>query len=204
MKRHQALNKSIQILLDKIPPTARQEVLKLFNSHAVSLHFSKARLTKWGHFKASRSGGGIPQISLNIDLSPQAMLLTFVHEWAHLLVWKTGKKVAPHGALWKICFRDTMIPFLNENNFQNSLLPKIDRYLRNPSAAITSAPELYNALIEKQDSTCLVSEIPFGGTFVFRNKQYKRFEKKRTRFRCTQSLTNKQYLFQEATPVYPY
>ena len=203
MKRQQTLNRNVQTLLSCIPEHAHDETLKLLNTHEVTLHFSKSRLTKWGHFKASRLGIGTPQISLNLDLSPQAMLLTFVHEWAHLLVWRSGKRVPPHGALWKVCFRDAMLPFLNEQNFPNGLLPKVNQYLRNPTAAITSAPELYHALVNKEENTCLVSDIPFGETFMFRKKQYTRLEKRRTRYRCKQSSNNRQYLFQETTPVSP-
>ncbi|MEO0404387.1 MAG: hypothetical protein AAF193_05915, partial [Bacteroidota bacterium] len=136
----------LYLLLTHFPEGSKAQIQELISGETIRFHLSPSRKTKWGHFKAYRDGSGIPEISINKNLAPPAFLLTFIHEWAHFLIWKSRIKCAPHGLEWKICYRDAMRPFLNATVFDNNMLAVVMRYLNNPTANITASPELYALL----------------------------------------------------------
>ncbi|MGB1032419.1 MAG: hypothetical protein ACPGWM_07380 [Flavobacteriales bacterium] len=165
--------------------------------HQVNIKLSRSRQSKWGDFKAMRNGTGTPDISVNSDLTPPAFLITFVHEWAHYMVWKNHSSAKAHGIEWKTNFISLMSPFLNEHCFEKQLLPVVKTYFNNPSAAISSAPALYHALAPPSDSQVAVQELKIGDHFSFRGKLYKRLEKRRTRIKCELVGQKKIYLFSQ-------
>jgi len=66
----------------------------------VGVRLVRPRKTKSGDFRPPRYGFS-SRITLNSDLSPVDMMITFCHEWAHYLVYKEYKQRArPHGAEW--------------------------------------------------------------------------------------------------------
>ena len=189
--------------LEFIPSGARNHVQSIILQENILLHLSPSRKTKWGHFKALRNGTGTPEISINRDLSPPAFLLTFIHEWAHFLIWKSRIKCLPHGLEWKVCYRDAMQPLLNTSVFEPNLLEVTKRFLNNPTANITASPELYALLRDGSESEITVDQIQIGSQFLFRGKIYVRAEKRRTRIRCVLVENKKSYLFRYNTPVDP-
>lgn len=183
--------------LAHFPKAAESSILKMTAEHSVILHLARPRQSKWGDFKAMKNGSGTPSISVNSNLNPAAFLITFVHEWAHYVVWKKYNSTKAHGLEWKTAFVELIQPFLNESCFAPDLLPIVKTYFNNPSAAISSAPQLYHALTPASSDQVPVQEIRLGGHFSFRGKVYKRLEKRRTRFKCELVGQKRIYLFSQ-------
>ncbi len=187
---------------DFVPESSIPLLEKMMEGEPVVLKISRARQTKWGDFRAPHGAYKLARISVNGDLSKAAFLLTLVHEWAHYELWKARYRGAPHGNAWKKCFTELMLPFLQEPHFSDALLPLLKRYFMNPSAAISSSPELYEALIgETGEHLKKLEELELGSTFVFRSKTYERGALRRTRILCLRLDNKKQYLFMANTPV---
>ena len=185
------------LFLSHFPNPAQELVLEMIEDQNVNIKLARARQSKWGDFKAMKNGTGTPSITVNKDLSPPAFLITFVHEWAHYVVWKTFKSAKAHGIEWKSTFIKLMNPFLTESCFEEKLLPVVKSYFNNPCAAISSAPALYYALAPPTAFQVPVQELSIGDLFSFRGKLYKRLEKQRTRIKCELVGQKRIYLFSQ-------
>jgi SprT protein len=187
---------------DFVPESSIPLLEDMMEGEPVALKISRSRQTKWGDFRAPHGAYKLARISVNGDLSKEAFLLTLVHEWAHYKLWKARYRGAPHGVAWKKCFTELMLPFLESPHFPEALLPLLKRYFRNPSAAISSSPELYAALIgEKGEGLNKLNELQEGSRFIFRSKTYERGALRRTRILCMRLDNKKQYLFMANTAV---
>lgn len=188
---------------DFVPESSIPLLDTMMEGEPVALKISRSRQSKWGDFRAPYGAYKLSRISVNGDLSKEAFLLTLVHEWAHYKLWKERYRGAPHGDAWKRCFAELMSPFLNESHFSATILPLLKRYFQNPSAAISSSPELYEALLGKKgdDGLKKLNELEVGSKFTFRAKTYERGALRRTRILCLRLDNKKQYLFMANTPV---
>ena len=134
--------------INSLPIHARKRVLRLLHSEPVEVVLRKDRKTKWGDFRyyPEREAG---LITLNQGLLPEAMLLTFLHEFAHFLtVLMFGNKVRPHGPEWKYTFQEVLSQFQKEEIWGNELAKSIRKYSKNPKATVNTIPELYSQLVD--------------------------------------------------------
>jgi SprT protein len=84
-------------VLSLFPADTRWLITEYFSNYSFRLRITKPRKLRLGSFRAAYKGE-LPVISLNNDLGPYSFLLVFLHELAHLQVWKQfGRKVSPHG-----------------------------------------------------------------------------------------------------------
>ncbi|MGC8864578.1 MAG: SprT-like domain-containing protein [Bacteroidales bacterium] len=91
---------------------------------------------------------GRHQITLNWNLSRHNFLITFLHEYAHLVVWnRYGGKVAPHGKEWKNVFREVAAPILALGILHPAFTAAFSQYLRNPYATSVRDEALMRACI---------------------------------------------------------
>ncbi len=191
--------------LEYIPPAARAYCTSVSERYTFTLVLKKSRTSKLGDFRHDRSRGSYT-ISVNKNLNPYQFLLTFLHELAHLQVALDHPRSAKaHGPEWKKAFKELMQPVLQEEIFPQPLLTVLQRHMRNPKAAAGSDPELWNALqaYNRQPPGCQLASLTDGDKFIFRNKQFNRIEKKRTRFLCREAKTRRLYLIPGIAEVAP-
>ena len=173
----------------------------LINEHKINLKIVRQRQTKHGDFRTFPNGR--TQITVNNNLNKHQFLLTLVHEIAHHVTHKKFGRVQPHGIEWKTVFQHLMLPFLRPDIYPQSILPYLANYLKNAKASTDSDVNLSLALRGgvAEPGKNFIFEIPYGGTFQFKNILYKRGIKRRTRYECLNLSNNKVYLFNQNAEV---
>ena len=84
----------LALLKRYFPKAAVAMVGALYEQRRFKLHFKRPRSSKLGDFRPPRTKNGICSITLNLDLNPYQMLITYVH--VYNLMAKNGKPVFPH------------------------------------------------------------------------------------------------------------
>ncbi|AOW20300.1 SprT-like domain-containing protein [Urechidicola croceus] len=192
----------MKIILQKyIPEASLNLVINLLDTYPHKLKIVNQRQTKHGDFRLTK--GGKYQITVNNNLNQYQFLLTLIHEIAHLATHMNYKRVQPHGKEWKKTFQHLMLPFLNPEIFPIEVLPHLAKYLKNPKASTDSDVNLALALkqySEKSDKS-FIFEIPLGENFIFKNRIFRKGNKRRTRYECLEINTKKLYLFNQNAEV---
>jgi hypothetical protein len=190
-----------EILEKHIPKTAVPLVIDLLNKYPHRLKVVNKRETKHGDFRQLKNR--MYQITVNISLNKYQFLLTLVHEIAHLVTHLNHKRVKPHGKEWKQTFQHLMLPFINPEIYPKEILPHLANYLKNPKASTDADVKLALAMkqfSEKSDKN-FIFEIPLGSDFIFKNRIFRRGNKRRTRYECLELKTKKLYLFNQNAEV---
>ncbi len=198
--------KNREILASYLPEKAVDTVLEWIKSRDVHLKISKNRKTKLGDYRPPVRHPN-HRISVNHNLNPYAFLITFVHEYAHLLVYDQFKnRVKPHGKEWKATYRMLMHKFLEMDVFPADLAEALEQSLFNSKASSHSDIRL-SRVLHKYDKTSggvKVEDLPENA--VFRTETGRRFRKgprQRIRFKCQNLDNGRFYLFHPLTPVIP-
>jgi len=99
-----------------------------------------------------------------------------------------------------------MLPFLNPEIYPSQILTPLAHYLKNPKASTDSDVKLSLALKENKSETgkSFIFEVPLNAIFIFKNKQYKRGNKRKKRYECLQLDTKRLYLFNQNAEVIIY
>jgi len=191
----------MKILSKYIPENAVDLVQEMMTDHPVHLKIVNNRTTKHGDFKRTKNGD--LQITVNKSLNSYQFLLTLVHEVAHLVTYKEKKRLKPHGIEWKRNFQHLMLPYLQPSIFPQQLLPYLAKYLKNPKASTGSDVNLTYALkqYDEKSGKCFIFELQHGSIFSFKNNTYKKGNLRRTRIECTETNSNKKYLFNQNVEV---
>lgn len=184
-----------------IPISSISEVEALINNYNINIKIVNQRQTKHGDFRRLPSGKF--QITINNNLNEHQFLLTLIHEIAHHITFQKYGRVQPHGKEWKHTFQTLMLPFLRPEVFPNEILPYLANYLKNPKASTDSDAKLSLALRnnEPEVGKSFIFEVPFGSVFMFKNKLYKKGNKRRTRYECLELKTKRVYLFNQNAEV---
>lgn len=184
-----------------IPEKAIPLVEYLINKHQVNLKIVNQRQTKHGDFRSMPNGKML--ITVNNNLNHYQFLLTLIHEIAHHVTHQKFGRVQPHGKEWKTIFQHLMLPFLEPEIYPTQILPHLANYLKNPKASTDTDVKLSLVLRngKAEVGKNFIFEIPNGSVFKFKDKVYKRGDKRRTRYECL-NLTNKRvYLFNQNAEV---
>ena len=90
------------LLKRHFPEAAVAMVGEIFTQRRFGLRFKRPRNSKLGDFRPPRTKNGICTITLNFDLNPYEMLITYLHEVAHYDVYQQygSRNVQPHGKEW--------------------------------------------------------------------------------------------------------
>lgn len=190
-----------EVLLKYITPVAIPLVEYLINEHKINLKIVNSRQTKHGDFRTFANGQ--TQITVNNNLNKHQFLLTLIHEIAHHVTYKKFGRVQPHGKEWKTVFQHLMLPFLQPEIYPKEILPYLANYLKNPKASTDTDVKLSLALrgFKAETGKSFIFEIPNGSIFRFKNKHYKRGDKRRTRYECLNLTNKKTYLFNQNAEV---
>ena len=185
------------ILLKYLPKNAVPIVLKPLEEYNVQFKIVNRRSSKHGDYKKV---DGVHYISINASVNPYRMLITLIHELAHLLAFeKHGFSIKPHGREWKETFSGMMMPLLeNTHIFPYSLLPVLRNYFRNPKASSDTDYKLANALraYDGGQEKSTINELPEKGRFRLHNGRiFIKGNQRVKRFECQEEQTGKIYLF---------
>ena len=198
-----AVDKLRDILQKHVPAPSVEYCIQLWRDTPFKFKLRKARQSKVGDFSCKH--GQTPQITVNDDLHPFLFLITYVHEVAHLRVYKQyGNKVEGHGEEWKDKFRELLVPMMNEEVFERKILKGLLNHMVNPKASTFSDPEmteLLRSVDAKWSRATLLSEIPEGSLFGLHGKWFRKGELQRTRVLCMELKTKRKFLVPQDMPV---
>jgi SprT protein len=191
-----------QHIASLIPADLRDIFRKFWEKHPFELKIRGSRKTKLGDFRFDPVKGTFT-ITLNRDLSPQLFCITFLHEYAHLLVVvKFGRRSTPHGKEWKAEFSELLSLVQSHEIFRSEQQDAIRRIMKNPPASISSNPRNYRVFLpELGERESYVESISPGDLFAYKGKYYKLQEKVRTRAICKESKSGRKYFFPFTTQV---
>jgi SprT protein len=189
--------KVYNILRKHVPEVAVDYCFGLWKERPFNLKITRTRQSKVGDF-TGRKDARYQKITLNQELNPYLFLVTYIHEFAHLLIYsKYGDTVDPHGEQWKNAFRYVMIPLLRNDIFPPEILRILTKHMINPKASSFADSELTRAIriFDKNAEyyTCL-SDIPEGSVFSFQKRFFTKGKLKRTRVLCKEMNSKRNYL----------
>ncbi len=198
------------ILRRYLPAAAVDTLYDFLNSHAVYLHITRQRSSKLGDYRMPQPRHPGHEISVNGDLNPYLFLWVLLHEMAHLNTYlHYGRNPQPHGHEWQ----QQYALLLNEYNscFPAEAQPLIARYAahlplnralgRDIERLFAHYNRGYNPAADIR-----LKELPLGSCFYIDQHPGRLFrmeEKRRTRYRCTELNSNRQYLVSGEAPVHP-
>ena len=190
-------SKVLEILQTHVPARSVEYCLNLWSACPFELKLSKSRQTKVGDFTSRRSRMH-PRITLNNDLNPYLFLTTYIHEVAHLHVYKRyADRVEPHGDEWKQTFTDLLIPVLWEHIYPAEILHELRRHMINPKAssfADTKLTEAFRFFDSEKTHAAILSQLPEGSTFKLQGRYFKKGKLRRTRVLCKELKSKRDYL----------
>ena len=195
------------ILAEYLPEESVDSILTLIHDHQINLNIKKSRATKLGDFREPTQGNPA-RLSINSDLNSYAFLITLVHEIAHYLVWenyKNYRSLQPHGIEWKRTFQGLMNPYLTAEIFPDKLLIILQKHMQNPKASSSSDVKLTQAIKEydEGEKQTILADLAIGDSFLFRDKQFQIIKKNRSRFLCTEKISQSQYLIHSLAEISP-
>ena len=180
----------LELLKRYFPEAAVTAVGAMYEQRRFKLRFKRPRSSKLGDFRPPRTKNDICAITLNLDLNPYQMLITYVHEVAHYDVYQQygSRRVQPHGPEWQTCFTRLLLLFMNENVFPHDILTALQHHLQHIKASSTADVKLQRVL-KKYDkpspAVYTVESLPTSARFVLNNGLvFQKGEKQRTRYKC--------------------
>ncbi len=180
----------IELLKRYFPEAAVTMVAAMYEQRRFKLHFKRPRNSKLGDFRPPRSNNGICAITLNFDLNPYQMLVTYVHEVAHYDIYQQydPRSVQPHGDEWQKQFIALLQPFMTETVLPKDVLGGLQKHLQHIKASSTADQNLQRVLKQydqHSESVTLLESLPKGAQFVLKNGLiFRKGEKQRTRYKC--------------------
>ncbi|MGG9972399.1 SprT-like domain-containing protein [Ferruginibacter sp. SUN002] len=200
MSKQEAPLHQLQVYL---PEGSFEDVSAYLLAHKVQLTITRERKTVLGDYRHAHSNKN-HRITVNGNLNKYAFLITLLHELAHLVTFeKFGNRVSPHGLEWKNEYSKILAQFLLKKVFPADIHKTLLKTLQNPAASSCADTSLLRVLHQydaKPEGVHLVEALPTGALFSIKGgRVFKKEEKVRKRFKCTEVKTGKVYLF---SPVY--
>ncbi|MFN4144209.1 MAG: sprT domain-containing protein [Runella sp.] len=192
-----------QILQNHVPVAAVGYCLGLWEKYQFDFVATRPRRSKFGDFRA------VPfrreRITVNANLNLYNFLITYLHEIAHLEVYRTYKRrQLPHGAAWKNHFRQLLLPVINENVFPKIVLLPLKEYAHNPLYSTSAHGPLMTALrqfdampasiaLPQNNGLIQLLDLAEGDVFKLHEKVFVKGTLRRTRVVCIEKSTQRIY-----------
>lgn len=180
----------LELLKRYFPEASVAMVGEMYSQRRFKLHFKRPRSSKLGDFRPPRTKNSICAITLNLDLNPYQMLITYVHEVAHYDMYQQygSRKVKPHGLEWQQQFATLLQPFMTETIFPEDVLAALHNHLRHIKASSNADHNLQRVLQQYDKnaaSVTTVESLPDGARFATKNGLvFRKGKKQRTRYKC--------------------
>jgi len=190
----------LELLKRYFPEASVAMVGELYGQRRFILHFKRPRNSKLGDFRPPRSPKSLCTITLNMDLNPYQMLITYVHEVAHYDVYQQYgiRSVMPHGTEWQNRFAALLLPFMTSEIFPNDILVALRHHLNHIKASSSADLNLQRVVQQydkKPDNVVTVETLPEGARFVLKNGLvFRKGEKQRTRYKCMCETNGRTYM----------
>lgn len=186
-----------------LPENSFEPVMDLIRAGKIQLTLTRARKSVLGDYRYAEDGRG-HRISINANLNKYAFLVTLLHEIAHLHCFATFKnKVQPHGREWQGMYANLLTDFMQRNIFPADIVAALKKSIHSPAASSCADDHLLRALRNydaRSADVSFVEDLPEGSFFrTADGRIFRKEEKLRKRFRCTEAGTKRLYLF---SPVY--
>lgn len=182
-----------------LPEGALPRVMDYLQQYKVHLTITLPRQTVLGDYRHPDDYSG-HRISINGNLNPYEFLITLLHELAHLIVFiHHGNRVETHGPEWQAIYAQLLREFMALKIFPADIVHALHLSLQRPAATKAGEQALARVLRKynpPKDGIVLIEELQQGELFRAEDgKLYERGPKLRTRYRCKQVDTGKEYLF---------
>ena len=180
----------LELLKRYFPDASVTRVGEVYSQRHFKLHFKRPRNSKLGDFRTPRTKNGICTITLNYDLNPYQMLITYLHEVAHYDVYQQygSRKVQPHGTEWQKQLAILLQPFMVVSIFPKDILDALQKHLQHIKASSTADQNLQRVLKQYDKNVTAavtVESLPDGARFTLKNGLvFQKGEKQRTRYKC--------------------
>lgn len=194
----------MQALAAFLPEGSFEEVVAFLHHYKVHLTVTKKRKTVLGDYRHAFRGQN-HRITVNSNLNPYEFLITLLHELAHLLTFEQyGNRVEAHGKEWKANYSMLLRKFIEKKIFPADIEKALQQSVINPAATANGEVALILVLrkydAKKRDGYCHVAELPMRSLFQTDDgKIFRKEEKRRSRYTCTEIKTGLKYSF---SPVY--
>ncbi|WP_027376876.1 SprT-like domain-containing protein [Kaistella palustris] len=191
---------SIQLLQKYLPENTLLYLKKWFGVHSIHIKITRGRNSKLGDYRKMPDRSH--QITINSTLQPYLFFFVLTHELAHLLAFENfGHRISPHGAEWKVTFRDMLLESLPA--YEDELKPIILRFSKAPKANFMSSPELvrYFHIENYEDESSYIEDLTLQDRFIYRKQTYVIDEKRKKNYLCTNLGTGKKYIFKPLARV---
>src|SRR6056297_1658575 len=117
------------ILAGFFPVKTLDNVVEIITEHKIYLRFTRERKSKLGDYRPPSERYQGHRISLNGNLDEWFLYLVFIHELAHLFVWKKYKNHVPaHGKQWKQEFTALLQKDLYRQLYPENIQPLVAQY----------------------------------------------------------------------------
>jgi len=182
-----------------LPDGSFEKVVYYLHQYKVHLTVTRERKSVLGDYRNAVHGKN-HRITVNSNLNKFSFLITLLHELAHLLTYEQyGHRVAAHGKQWKHIYGNLLSAFVHKNIFPPDIEDELKRSLANPAASSCAEEHLMRVLRKydtKKEGIVLVEELPVNALFVTKDgRVFRKGEKLRKRYRCTELKTDMVYLF---------
>ena len=177
------------------PPTA-SFILKHILENNILLKFTPVRASKRGDYRPPQNNN--PHIiTLNVDYNKHRMLITWIHEYAHLLNWNENKNnVKPHGIEWKEKFRFVLLDAMSLNLFPPDIDKELYFQFLNKGTFTGQANTALEKALHKHDDikSLILNDLPEGSIFKLKNSMtFTKGKKLRKRYECTEFNSKRKY-----------
>ncbi|MBX2887301.1 MAG: SprT-like domain-containing protein [Ferruginibacter sp.] len=188
----------LEYLANYLPTGCINEVLYFLQLYNVHLTITRKRISILGDYRHKTKTQN-HRISVNGNLNPYAFLITLLHELAHLITFERhGNRIAPHGPEWKSAFSSLIQHFIRLHIFPDDILHSLTRSQHNPAASSCADEHLMRVLQKYNPPSAwtTVEQIRINQFFKIKGgRVFLRGEKQRTRYKCKELATGKEYLF---------
>lgn len=193
-----------EILGKYLPEACVPLIAEWIITYDFKLKIKKERSSRLGDYTAPH-GGLNHTITINHNLNKYAFLITLVHEVAHLVTYNQHKNsVNPHGKEWKQNFKILIHPFLNTDIFPLEVFSALRSYMQNPAASSCSDTQLLRTLKlhDENSDRIFLEHLPHNSVFLYNGSRvFRKGEKIRKRFKCSEISTGAVYLFDPLAEV---
>jgi hypothetical protein len=194
-------------LVPFIPERALDEVVTLLQKHPIHLGLMAPRSRVFGDYRGAQKVGEYHKITVNGDLNKYAFLITFLHEYAHLLVFVNhGARAQAHGSEWKTCFRQLLHQFIQSDIFPEDICLALQHHMRKMPASTASDPQLmrvlerYN-LRKRPENEMTVEQLPPRAKFKYNGDLFEKGERLRKNFTCTRLSDGAKFRFNPVAKI---